>query len=153
VHPHAGVRPAGTPRDPMPKRALNIALRTVHLAAMGVLIGGHAFDVEPDLALEETGMTVGTGVVLAAVESEGSLLWFHQGRGILTLLKLALLALVPALWTQRLFVLFAVLGLGAVGAHMPARYRYYSVLHRRIVPHGCGPGVDRLRETREEAEP
>ena len=29
------------------KRALNIALRTAHIGAMGVLLGGHAFDVTP----------------------------------------------------------------------------------------------------------
>lgn len=129
----------------MPIRALNIALRTAHLGAMGVLLGGHAFDLAPARLGLALGWTVGTGVVLAAVEAEGSLLWLHQGRGVLTVLKIVLLGLVPLLWEGRFLVLLAVLALGAVGAHMPARYRYYSVLHRRVVPHGCGPGVGRLR--------
>ena len=39
------------------RRAWNIALRTAHLAAMGVLLGGHAFDVDPErlmVALADT---------------------------------------------------------------------------------------------------
>ena len=29
-------------------RALNISLRTAHISAMGILLGGHAFDVSPE---------------------------------------------------------------------------------------------------------
>jgi hypothetical protein len=128
----------------MTKRALNIALRTAHLGSMGVLLGGHAFAVEPDRLHVALWLTVGTGLLLAAAEADGRLLWFHQGRGLVTLAKLAVLCLVPVLWDHRFYVLLGVLVLGSVGSHMSSRYRYYSVIHRRVVPYGRGPGVTRL---------
>jgi hypothetical protein len=136
----------------MTSRALNIALRTAHVGAMGVLLGGHAFDVEPSRLHVALGLTIATGLALAAHESGGRLLWFHQGRGILTLVKLALLCLVPFAWDHRFPILLGVLVLGSVGAHMSSRYRYYSVIHRAVIPHGCGPGVERLRQDRREQD-
>ena len=35
-------------------------------------------------------LTIGTGLALAAVEAGPRLLWFHQGRGLMTMTKLAL---------------------------------------------------------------
>lgn len=126
-------------------RALNIALRTAHIGAMGVLLGGHAFDVTPERLQTSLWLTIGTGVALAAVEAGPRLLWFHQGRGIMTLAKLTLLCAVPLAWDYRLPILLAVLVLASVGSHMSARYRYYSVVHRRVIPPTSGPGANRER--------
>jgi len=130
------------------KRALDIALRTAHLAAMGVLLGGHAFAVDSHRLELALWLAVSTGLALAAVESEGSVLWLHQGRGVLTLAKVLLLCAVPVFWDARIVLLLTVVVLGSVGAHMPSRFRYYSFIHRRVIPHGCGPGVARLRQER-----
>lgn len=121
-------------------RAWNIALRTAHIAAMGVLLGGHAFDVPREQLMLSLWLTIGTGLALAAVEIGPRLLWFHQGRGLMTLTKLALLCAVPFAWDYRLPILLAVVVLASVGSHMSARYRYYSVLQRRVIPNTCGPG-------------
>jgi hypothetical protein len=131
-------------------RAWNIAMRTAHLGAMGVLLGGHAFDVERSRLLVALWLTVGTGIVLAALEAGPRLVWFHQGRGLMTIAKLVLVALVPAFWQYRLVILLAVVALGSVGSHMPARYRYYSVLHREVIPDRSGPGGRQLAEDSEE---
>jgi len=122
-------------------RAWNIALRTAHIGAMGVLLGGHAFSVDPERLRLSLWLTVGTGAILAAIEAGPSLLWFHQGRGVMTLAKLALLCLVPLAWDYRLPILLVVVVLGSIGSHMPARFRYYSVLHREVMPNTCGPGA------------
>ncbi len=114
-------------------RAWNIALRTAHLAASGVLLGGHAFDVPAERLLAALYLSVGTGVALAIVESGARLAWLHQGRGLLVLVKLALLLAVPWCWSWRLGLLLAVVVLASVGSHMPARFRYYSVLYRRVM--------------------
>ncbi len=114
-------------------RAWNIALRTAHLAASGVLLGGHAFDVPAERLLAALYLTAGTGIALAIVESGARLAWFHQGRGLLVLAKLALLLAVPWCWSWRLGLLLAVVVLASVGSHMPARFRYYSVLYRRVM--------------------
>jgi hypothetical protein len=65
-------------------RVLNIGLRTAHLAAMGVLLGGHAFAIAPERLTVSLGLTLGTGAALAAVETGGRVLWLHQGRGLMT---------------------------------------------------------------------
>jgi hypothetical protein len=122
-------------------RALNIALRTAHIAAMGVLLGGHAFDISPERLKIALWLTIGTGVALLVVEIAGPrLLWLHQGRGLMTLAKLALICLVPLFWEYRLPILLLVVVIASVGSHMPGRFRYYSLLRREVVPDASGPG-------------
>ena len=121
-------------------RALNIALRTAHIGARGILVGGHAFDVTPERLKASLWLTIGTGVALAAIEAGPRLLWFHQGRGFMTLAKLALLCAVPLAWDYRLPILLAVIVIASVGSHMPGRYRHYSVVYRRVIHDASGPG-------------
>jgi hypothetical protein len=125
-------------------RFWNIALRTAHIAAMGILLGGHAFDVPASRLLPMLWCTVGTGIALGAVETGGRLLWFHQGRGLMTLGKLVLVASVPWLWEYRLPILLVVVGLASVGSHMPARFRYFSIVYGQVIPCSGGPGAARL---------
>jgi hypothetical protein len=138
--------------NPTTIRALNIALRTAHIAAMGILLGGHAFDVAPERLKLDLWLTIGTGVALAALEAGPRLLWFHQGRGLMTMAKLALLCTVLAAWSYRLPILLAVVVLGSVGSHMPARFRYYSVVYGQVIPDACGPGGKQSRPDRAETE-
>jgi hypothetical protein len=133
-------------------RLWNIALRTAHLAAMGILLGGHGFDVPRARLLVPLFWTVGTGIALGAVESGGRLLWFHQGRGLMTLAKLALVAFVPWFWDYRLPILLVVVALASVGSHMPARFRYYSVLYGKVIPCSGGPGTGTLNADTVESD-
>lgn len=125
------------------KRALNIALRTAHIAAMGVLLGGHVFDVTPERLKMSLSLTVGTGFLLAALEAGPRLLWLHQGRGLVTMAKVALLCAVPLAWDLRVPILLAVVVLASVGSHMPARFRYFSIRYRQVIHDGSGPGGKR----------
>ena len=127
-------------------RAANIALRTAHIGAMSVLLGGHAFDVSPERLQVSLWATIGTGAALAVVESGFRLLWLHQGRGLMTLGKLALLCLVPLAWDYRIPILLLIVLVASVGSHMSGRFRYYSFLYRRIVHDGYGPGAKKLQE-------
>ena len=43
--------------------------------------------------------------------------------------------------TQRLPILLAVVVLASVGSHMPAKFRYYSVIYRQVLRCGSGPGA------------
>ena len=65
----------------------------------------------------------------------------------MVLLKLAMLLAVPLFWEFRLLLLLLVVVIASVGSHMPARYRHYSFLHRRVVEAG-----DRLRRARAKAD-
>ena len=121
-------------------RWLNIGFRTAHIAVMGILLGGHAFNVAPERLMVVLWLTIGTGLVLAALENGGRLLWFHQGRGLMTMAKLALICVVPFAWDYRLPILLGVVVIASVGSHMSSRFRYYSVIYRKVIPDGSGPG-------------
>jgi hypothetical protein len=118
-------------------RAISIALRTLHLAAFGLLLGGHAFAVEPARLLPYLSLTVLSGIGLIALELHAvGLYWLFLGKGLMVLLKLAVLLLIPFFWEARVILLLLVVGIASVGSHMPARLRHYSILHRRVI----GPG-------------
>jgi len=118
-------------------RGWSIAFRTLHLAAFGVLLGGHAFSVDAEKLLAYLWLTILSGLGLIALElyAEG-LYWLFLGKGIMVLVKLGLLLVVPIFWEQRLALLLLVVGIASVGSHMPARFRHYSFLHLRVI----GPG-------------
>jgi hypothetical protein len=115
-------------------RAWNIALRTAHIAAFGVLLGGHVFGVAPERLLPWLWGAIGSGALLLAVEAYPDWRWWSEGRGVVVLSKLALLLLIPWFWSYRVIILSAVLVIGSVGAHMPRRFRHYSWLDRRVIP-------------------
>jgi hypothetical protein len=126
------LEPARTARIPY-ARAWNIGFRTAHIAAMGVLLGGHVFDVSKTRLLPWLQATILTGLVLAVLEAFPRVRWFYQGRGVLVFLKLALMCLIPWFWEYRVAILMLIVVIASVGSHMPARFRYYSVLHRRVL--------------------
>jgi len=136
-------------------RIWNIAFRTAHIGAMGILLGGMFFDVDRSRLGASFLACVLTGVLLGAVEAGPRLTWFHQGRGLATLGKLLLFLVVPLLWSSwawRTGAMLAIVLIGSVGSHMPARYRYYSVLYRQIINSHDGPGAGRLAADIESTE-
>jgi len=122
-------------------RALNITLRTLHIGAMAVLVGGHAFDVAPGRLHASLWLTVGTGLALAVLEAGLRLTWLHEVRGVMTLAKVALLCAIPLMWASRLPILLAVIAIGSVTSHMPRRFRHYSLLYRRVIHDYPSSGV------------
>ena len=107
-------------------RALSIALRTLHLATFGILLGGHAFNAEAERLVPYLALTILSGLGLIATEVYAvGLHWFFLGKGLMVLAKLALLLAVPFFWEQRLALLLTVVGIASVGSHMPSRFRYY----------------------------
>ncbi|GIX49356.1 MAG: hypothetical protein KatS3mg131_3567 [Candidatus Tectimicrobiota bacterium] len=114
-------------------RAISIALRTVHIAAFSLLLGGHAFAVPAARLLPWLYLSIASGAGLIALELYSSCKWLYQGKGVMVLAKLVLIAAVARFWEQRLWLLLAALVLGSVGSHMPGRFRYYSLLHRRVI--------------------
>lgn len=120
-----------TPRHLPHSRAWNVTARTVHLAAIGALLGGHVFAVESARLVPWLWLAIGSGASLMAIEAYPSIDWLAQGAGLFVLAKLALLCTVPFAWPWRVPILFAVLVLASVGSHMPGRYRHYSFIYRR----------------------
>ncbi|OHB72839.1 MAG: hypothetical protein A2V70_01470 [Planctomycetes bacterium RBG_13_63_9] len=89
---------------------------------------------------------------LAALEAGPSLIWFHQVRGLLTLAKLGMLGAMRFCLEYRLAVLLFVVVIASVGSHMPARFRYYSVVYRKVLRCRGGPGASWLTGEDEEDE-
>ncbi len=128
----AGVAAPGGRRIPH-ERAWNVALRTVHLMAFGLLLGGHAWEVDPARLVLVLWVTVLSGAGLMGLELYQSVHWLFLGKGLMVLAKLALLSSIPLFWEARLPLLLLVVAMASVGAHMPARFRHYSVLQRRVL--------------------
>ena len=122
------------PPRPLPHaRTISITFRTIHIAAIGILLGGHVFAIPGPRLLPWLYLSIASGAGLIGVELYSSCKWFYQGKGVLVLVKLLLTALVAVFWEQRVWLLLAVLVIGSVGSHMPGRLRYYSFIHRRVI--------------------
>lgn len=122
------------PPRPLPyARGIGITFRTMHIAAIGILLGGHVFDAPLDRLLPWLYLSIASGVSLIGLEVYSSCKWLYQGKGVFVLLKLLLIAAVARWWEYRVWLLLAALVLGSVGSHMPGRWRYYSFLHRRVI--------------------
>jgi hypothetical protein len=114
-------------------RTWKIAVRTMHLIVTYVLFGGHmlgAADSQLRLALT---LAMASGIGLIFLEAYPSLQTTVQGWGVLVALKLALLAVIPFAWSYRVPILLVVVAIAAIGSHLPARYRHYSLLHGRVI--------------------
>ena len=117
-----------------PARAWNIALRTAHIAVVGVLLGGHVFGVEAARLLPWLYGTVGTGAVLWVMEAYPNWRsWFFECRTATIVLKLALLCLVPFFWNHRVAILLTVVVISSAGSHLPRNFRHCSWLERRVI--------------------
>ena len=121
------------PRRVPCERGINIALRTAHLMSSSILLGGHVFDVQPSRLLVYLLLTIASGSGLILLELYRSCQWVYLGKGLLVLVKLALLVAAALWWEQRATLLLLVVVVATVGSHMPARLRYYSVFHGRVL--------------------
>jgi len=114
-------------------RPVQVALRTVHVAAMAFVLGGLAFDV-PDARLHAAGVvTVASGVGLLAVELAKTGVFLYTGAGAASLLKIALLGLGVAVPEARFELYLAATLVASVGSHMSSSWRHYSLLHRKVL--------------------
>jgi hypothetical protein len=114
-------------------RAIAVALRTAHLGAMAVLVGGVYFAAADPALHVWRALTAATGLALLVTEVSHSRHWAYQGRGVVTILHVASLALVVVPPASGRVATMAALALGAVGSHLPRSLRKWSFRHRRVV--------------------
>ena len=113
-------------------RLLGVALRTAHMMTFGTLVGGHLFEVDHWRLFPFLVATILSGAGLMALEMASTCAWLFMGKGLAVLAKLLLLASIPLLWEHRVVLLLLTVALASVGAHMPARFRHYSLLSGEI---------------------
>lgn len=123
------------PRSFRYRRPVLSILRALHILCTGILIGGHVFD-QPQAAIEPWLFgSVFSGLAIFAVDLHASLTILFEIRGLLLLVKLALLLLIPLYWQLRIPILITVLFIGAIGSHMPKHWRHKVLFfERHIVP-------------------
>jgi hypothetical protein len=114
-------------------RAWNVGARTVHLAATGLLLGGHFFAAPADALIPWLWTAIVSGAVMFALELYTSFDWLTQVGGLVVILKVAVLCAIPFAWSARVPLLLLVVVIAGVGSHMPGKYRHYSLLYRRSV--------------------
>jgi hypothetical protein len=122
-------------------RACNIALRTAHIGATGILLGGHFFGVAAGRLLPMLYMAILSGAALAVAEVYPNWRSVFEVRSLVIASKVIVLCLVPLLWNYRVAILFVVLMMASAGSHMPRRFRHYSVVEQNVKAMGESPGA------------
>ncbi len=114
------------------RRNVRVGLRTIHLLTTGVLLGGHVFN-QPVAVLEPwLFAAIVSGLLLLLTDLHASVAILLEFRGMVALLKIALVCLIPFFWEQRVFLLIVVLAIGAISSHMSGKIR-----HRRVIFSQC----------------
>jgi len=124
------------PQEPLPiahARLYKVTLRTAHLMAISVLVGGHAFSAPVSALKPLLYVAIATGAGMILLEAGPTLHFVFEGWGLLLLGKLVLLCCIPFAWKQRFPILLAVVAIASIGSHMPRSLRHYSLLYRRVI--------------------
>lgn len=130
--------PMGTPSKARPAiphaRIWSVLFRTLHILAISILVGGHAFSAPIDSLRPLLYLAIVSGVGMAFIEAYPSWQALFQGWGLLLFLKLALLCVIPFAWNHRFAILVVVVIIASIGSHMTKRLRHCAPLF--------GPGID-----------
>jgi len=130
--------PSSSSSRPRPKipyaRIWSILFRTLHLLAVCILVGGHAFHAPIEPLRPMLYLAIVSGAGMAFIEAYPSWQALFQGWGLLVMLKLALLCAVPFAWEHRFAILVVVVIIASIGSHMTKRLRHCAPLF--------GPGID-----------
>ena len=114
-------------------RVLDILLRTGHVGFAGILLGGFIFEVPLyDLYLWHY-LTIFTGLGLLLLELRHSLGWPHQVRGLIGIVHIGLPGLVHFFPAMVIPFTWVTLATGGIVSHMPRKFRYWSILYRKVV--------------------
>lgn len=112
---------------------MQVALRTVHVAAMALVLGGVAFGAAEEQVRGPLIWTVVSGVLLLAVELARSGVFLYQGAGVASIVKLALVGAGFHLPPSRFAFYLAATVVASVGSHMSSSWRHYSFLDRKVL--------------------
>lgn len=121
-----------TAARPSPTRIAQVLLRSVHIAAMGLVLGGIHLGGDYPRLRGAILLTVASGLLLAALDLAKGAGWLLQGSGVALLLKLALLGLGNAYAGGRLRWYLAATLVASVGSHMPGAWRHFSFRTGRV---------------------
>jgi hypothetical protein len=122
-----------TPRFFPWARQVQLVLRSIHIAAMAMVVGGLPFGADVHALRGSILITVASGTLLFAIDLARDLAILTQGSGVAVLLKLGLLGLGILQPAARLPWYLAATLVASVGSHMPGAWRHFSFLSWKVV--------------------
>lgn len=111
-------------------RAVQVALRSAHIAAMGLVLGGIWLGGGYGRLRAAILVTVASGLLLAVIDLAKGPGFLLQGSGVALLLKLALLGLGNGFRGARLEWYLAAAVVASIGSHMPGAWRHFQLIGR-----------------------
>jgi len=117
-------------------RATQVLLRSLHIAAMALVVGGVARGADFDTLCTPILCTLISGLLLLVVDLARRCLVLTQGSGLALFLKLALLGLGNLFPAARLEWYLAATLAASIGAHMSGDWRHFSFLTWRVMKSG-----------------
>ena len=115
------------------KRWSKISLRTLHLLAVAGVGGGVLFGLDKDLWINYWWLAMASGILMILIDWISNPVWIVQIRGLVIILKLALLLLLGYNTNWDGMLLMSIIIISAVVSHAPGNVRYYSLYHRRVI--------------------
>ncbi len=112
------------------QRWVNISLRTLHLIGLAGIGSGILYPAPEDASNYYLYLTLVSGLGLSLVSIWSNAIWLVQLRGQAIILKLLLLALIPAWPEAGVWLLFMVIIISGYISHASSNVRYYSLYHR-----------------------
>ena len=113
-------------------RAVQVVLRSIHIVAMALVLGGLARGGTYELLRTSILVTVSSGILLMAVELARGCMVLTQGSGVFALLKLALLGLGHLFPVLHLPFYLAATFVASIGSHMAGDWRHFSLLTWKV---------------------
>lgn len=117
-----------TPRSLPWADRLELPLRVVHIAAMAVVLGATPYVSDRRGLRFAILPMVASGLVLLGCELARSAAFFLQVRGVLTVLKFALITLGALFPASRFAWYLAATALAVLGAHLPDAVKHHRIL-------------------------
>jgi hypothetical protein len=114
-------------------RPTQVVLRSIHIAAMALVVGGIPFGADFQALRGPILITLASGVLLFALDLAKDLAMLSQGSGVAVLLKLGLLGVGMLQPASRLPWYLAATLVASVGSHMPGSWRHFSFLTWKVV--------------------
>ena len=114
-------------------RPIQVGLRTVHIVAMAMVLGGLGRGGTRETLLPWILATVASGVLLFGVDLWKSCAYLSQGAGVAVLLKLALLGMGNLFPEDRFGWYLAATAVASVGSHMIGAWRHFSFLEWKVL--------------------
>ena len=115
------------------KRWTKISLRTLHLLAVAGVGGGVLFGLDKGLWINYWWLAMASGILMILIDWISNPVWIIQIRGLVIILKLALLLLLGFNTNWDSMLLLFIIIISAVISHAPGNVRYYSLYHRKVI--------------------